>query len=170
MIYWLLPAALIVHDAEEMFTMPDWLAAHRGQLSWWLSRIGLGSFADDLPASFAQVTVAAALLLFVFLIVTAGISASPRSFAWRTLYGGLLGAFGLHGFTHIGQALMFHSYSPGVVTALVVVVPVSLYLGSTLLKRGALDRKSTMIASGVAFALIVPAVLAAMRLSRWLLA
>jgi hypothetical protein len=169
-IYWILPLAFIVHDAEEIFTMPGWIAAHRGPLSWWLSRIGLGSFVGDLPATFAQVTAAAALLLLVFVVATAGISARPRSFAWRTLYGGLLGAFGLHGFTHIGQALMFHSYSPGVVTALLVVVPVSLYLGSTLLKRGALDRKPMMIASVVVFALFVPAVFAAMRLSRWLLA
>ena len=150
--------------------MPGWVAAHRGQLSWWLSRVGLATYVDDLPTTFAQVTVATSLLLLVFLAVTAGISVRPRSFMWRTLYGGLLGAFGLHGFTHVGQALMFHSYSPGVITALLVVVPVSLYLGSTLLKRGALDRKPTIIASVVAFALFVPAVFAAMRMSRWLLA
>ena len=150
--------------------MPGWVAAHRGALSWWLSRIGLGRYVNDLPTTPAQVTAAAALLLLVFLAVTAGISARPRSFAWRTLYGGVLGAFGLHGLAHIGQALMFHSYSPGAVTALLVVVPVSFYLFSALTERGALDRKAAMIASLAVFELFVPGVLAAMRLSRWLLA
>lgn len=147
MIYWLLPLAFVVHDAEELFTMPSWFIAH------------------ERPLGLAHVAVAIALFLVIFLVITAGAWLRPRSFAWRALYGGLLGTFLLHGFIHVGQAIAFASYTPGLVTAVLVVVPASTYLWIVLLRRGAIDLKPSLAMSVLGIALFLPAVLGALWLS-----
>ena len=167
-LYWLLPVTFVVHDAEELFTMPAWVTAHQVELRSALSRIGLDAYAGSLPTTFAQAAVAIALVLVAFLVVTMGVWLRSDSFAWRTLYGGLLGAFLLHTLAHVAQALAFGGYTPGLVTALFVVAPVTIYLGISLLRRGALDLGASAVAGVVGFVLFVPGVLATLRFSRWL--
>jgi len=147
MIYWLLPLAFVVHDAEELFTMPSWFIAH------------------ERPLGAAHVALAIALFLAVFLVITAGAWLRPRSFVWRALYGGLLGTFLLHGFVHVGQAIAFASYTPGLVTAVLVVIPASAYLWIVLLRRGAIDLKPSLAMSVLGIALFLPAVIGALWLS-----
>jgi hypothetical protein len=158
-VYWLLPVAFVVHDAEELFTIPAWVVAHQAEL---------GPYAEVLPTTIAQTGVAMALLFAVFLVVTIGVWLHSDSFTWRALYGGVLGVFFIHAFTHALQAVAFRGYTPGVVTAFLVVMPASIYIGRTLLRRGALDFKASVIATLVGFVLFVPALLAAFRISRWL--
>jgi len=147
MIYWLLPLAFVVHDAEELFTMPSWFIAH------------------ERPLGAAHVALAIALFLAVFLVITAGAWLRPRSFVWRALYGGLLGTFLLHGFVYVGQAIAFASYTPGLVTAVLVVIPASAYLWIVLLRRGAIDLKPSLAMSVLGIALFLPAVIGALWLS-----
>jgi len=147
MIYWLLPLAFVVHDAEELFTMPSLFIAH------------------ERPLGAAHVALAIALFLAVFLVITAGAWLRPRSFVWRALYGGLLGTFLLHGFVHVGQAIAFASYTPGLVTAVLVVIPASAYLWIVLLRRGAIDLKPSLAMSVLGIALFLPAVIGALWLS-----
>jgi len=147
MIYWLLPLAFVVHYAEELFTMPSWFIAH------------------ERPLGAAHVALAIALFLAVFLVITAGAWLRPRSFVWRALYGGLLGTFLLHGFVHVGQAIAFASYTPGLVTAVLVVIPASAYLWIVLLRRGAIDLKPSLAMSVLGIALFLPAVIGALWLS-----
>ena len=151
MIYWLLPLAFVVHDAEEIFTMPAWFTAH------------------EHPASLGHVALAIAFFFALFIVITAGVSLRPRSFAWRALYGGLLGTFLLHGFVHVAQAIAFLAYTPGLITAVLVVLPASAYLWITLLKREAIDLKPSLLMSILGIALFLPAVLGALWLSGWLL-
>jgi hypothetical protein len=168
-LYWLLPAAFIVHDAEELFMMPAWAAAHREALRTALSRAGLGEYAPAVPAGFTHTAVAIGILLLPFLAVTAGAWRRPRSFAWRALYGGLLGTFFLHAFVHVGQAIVLRAYTPGLVTAVLVVIPASSYLGLALLRRGAIDPWPSMLAALAGIVVFIPAVLGALELSRRLL-
>ncbi len=168
-IYWLLPVAFVFHDAEELFTMPAWVFAHQQELRSLLSRIGFDGYADSLPTTLGQTGLAMALVLVVFIVVTAGVWLHPASFVWRFLYGGLLGAFLLHTLTHVGQALAFRAYTPGLVTAVLIVAPASIYIGASLLNRGALDLKASAIAAVIAFVLFPPGVLLAFGLSHWIL-
>ena len=149
--------------------MPAWVAAHEQQLRSILSRVGMENYASFLPTTFEQTGLAMALFLVVFVVVTAGASLRPDSFVWRTLYGGLLGVFLLHAITHALQAVAFHGYTPGLVTAFLVVVPASIYIGVSLLRRGALDLKASAVMAIVGLAIFPMAVLVAFRISHWLL-
>ena len=169
MVAWLLPAAFVLHDAEELFTMPGWFSEHEARIRAALSRWGLEAYAGFLPTTYAQAAIAIGIFFAIFVAVTAGMSLRPASRLWRTLYGGLLGAFLLHVLAHAGQSIAFHGYTPGLVTAFLVVAPASLYIGKTLAGRGALDPNTSAIAAIMAFAAFPFAVLAAFRLSHYVL-
>ncbi len=166
-VYWMLPAAFVLHDAEELATMPAWVESHRGRIEALLSSIGAGDVAAALPTTFAQAAIAIGCVMLVFVLVTAGVWSRPASPVWRAAYGGLLGAFFLHAFTHVAQSLVFGGYTPGVVTAVLVVAPVSVYVYRSLTRQGALDRRTTLVASVVAMLLFVPAVRLALSMAAW---
>jgi hypothetical protein len=167
-VYWALPAALVVHDAEEFLTMPAWVSSHRTEVAALLASVGAGDVSPSLPETFAQAGVAVACVLAVFLIVSAGVWSRPASAAWRVAYGGLLGAFFLHAFTHVAGSFFFGGYTPGVLTAVAVVAPGSLFIYNALARRGALAFWPTAIATVIALALFVPAALAAFSIAEWL--
>jgi len=166
--YWVFPVAFVVHDFEELLTMPAWFRAHQHELRTFLTHLGVGPFIDSFPTTFARAALAIAPFLILVCAVTAGVSLRWQSGVWRALYGGLLGAFLLHTFTHVAWAVIFRAYTPGLITAVLVVAPVSLFLCTFLLRRGAIDLKPSLVAALVALALLLPCVLSAFRLSRWL--
>ncbi len=168
--YWLFPVVFIIHDSEELLTMPAWFLAHRPDFRVFLSHFGAGSFVDSVPTTFAQTALAIGLFLILICIVTTGVWLRPNSRLWRALYGGLLGTFLLHTLTHVGQAIMFHGYTPGLVTAVLVVAPISALLGASLLRRGAIDLKPSLLVASLGLVLLLPSILGAFRLSQWLLA
>jgi len=167
-LYWVLPAAFVLHDAEELATMPAWIAAHRNDLETRLAAVGAADAAAALPTTFVQVGIAIGCMLIVFVVVTAGVWSRPLSRLWRTVYGGLLGAFFLHAFTHVLQGVVFDGYTPGVVTAVVIVAPASAFVYGALTRRGALDRGPTAVATVVVLLLFVPAVMLAFSVAAWL--
>jgi hypothetical protein len=165
---WLLPLAFLLHDGEELLTMPRWLAAHRAPLA------ELGAHAPlvrELTASLAttpvQVGIAIASLGALFVLFTAMAARPGRRRFWYFGYLALLGGFTLHALTHLAQALLFGGYVPGLVGAMVVIPPTSGYLYSRLFRAG-LQPRSAMIAAGLGLALLVPAALAAHALGRLL--
>lgn len=112
-LFWLLPLVFVVHDGEELFTMPAWLAAHRSMLD----AIAAGSpFAARIvataPTSTARAAVAIGLVFALLLVVTTGVTLG-RARAWFLAYCSLLGLLFLHVFTHVAQAVFFRSYVPG---------------------------------------------------------
>ncbi|HUR97575.1 MAG TPA: HXXEE domain-containing protein [Pyrinomonadaceae bacterium] len=167
-LYWLIPATFVIHDAEELLTMPGWVSDHKSQLTMLFGRLGLDGLADLMPSTFTRASIAIACVLIIFVVFTAGVVREPQSRMWRYLFGGLLGVFFLHGFTHIGQTVAFGTYTPGVVTAALLVIPVSAFVYRRLLAGGGLDRRHTVIATVVAAALFIPATLTAMLFAAWL--
>ena len=157
-VYWVLPAAFVVHDAEELATMPGWVGLHHGKIEALLAAFGARDAAALLPTTFARAGIAIGCMMAVFVVVTAGVWLRPASAAWRLAYGGVLGAFFLHAFTHVAQSVAFGGYTPGVATALLVVAPASAFVYRSLARRGALEPRPTLAASLVAFLLFVPAV------------
>ena len=167
-VYWTLPAALVVHDAEELLTMSAWVSSHRTEVTASLASVGAADLAALLPSTFAQAAIAIGWMVALFTIVTAGVWWRPASSAWRLAYGGLLGAFFLHAFTHVAQSVFFGGYTPGVVTAVVVVAPGSAFIYRTLAHRRALAFWPTALATLIALALFVPGVVLAFSIARWL--
>jgi hypothetical protein len=155
---WLTPLTFFAHDLEELITMPAWIAGH------WegLESLGVSKF---LPDSVPQLVSAIGILLLVFCIVTFGAVRSGMQGSWSIAYQILLGAFFLHAFTHIAQAIYFSGYTPGVVTAVVLVIPVCLYLYGKLLKSGLVTMKSAILTAVLGIVALVPVLLVILFLS-----
>ena len=155
---WLTPVTFLAHDLEELFTFRSWILQH----SKTLESIGVLRI---LPDSGSQLAIAIGILLLVFCVVTLGAVRSRMEGFWSIAYQILLGAFFLHAFTHIAQAIYFSGYTPGVVSAIVVVIPVCLYLYRKLLKMGLVNAKSAMLTAVIGIACLIPALIGILFLS-----
>lgn len=163
---WLLPLAYVVHDAEEFVTRQAWLAKHGVSLTQWMRQVlGANPIMPIQTMSEAQVLRAMAVLLLVFVGVTAAF-ATWRSPVARVMFLIVLGAFFVHGLAHVAQAVVFGGYTPGVATAIVVVIPASLLIYRQLSKAEPDSVRTTLITAGIGALLIVPAILLAVAIGR----
>jgi Protein of unknown function with HXXEE motif len=132
---WGLLAAWVVHDFEEWLTMPGFTvrAAERAQRR--LPSVPAG-FWSLVRMSRVRVT-AAILAVGVLIAVAAGYGAHTGGRS--ALYQAVLVGFGLHAIVHVGQSVAFRGYTPGVVTAVVVVAPFSWWAWQRLREAGIAD-------------------------------
>ncbi|MEU7891791.1 HXXEE domain-containing protein [Nonomuraea sp. NPDC049152] len=116
---WGLLAAWALHDAEELATMAGWARKARPRLAerfpWVPDRVWEAMDVDQ-----RHVNVAIGLMGGV---VAAAAASGPRSGFYRAA----LAAFGAHGVVHLAQAAAVRGYTPGVVTAPLVVIPYSVW-------------------------------------------
>ncbi|WP_431892923.1 HXXEE domain-containing protein [Nonomuraea sp. bgisy101] len=116
---WGLLAAWALHDAEELATMAGWARRARPRLAqrfpWVPDRVW-----DAMDVDQRHVNVAIGLMGGV---VAAAAASGPRSGFYRAA----LAAFGAHGVVHLAQAAVVRGYTPGVVTAPLVVIPYSVW-------------------------------------------
>lgn len=111
---WGLLLAWTVHDAEELLTMSRF---SRNSPKW-------------LP-EVSQAHVSTAIALMGGLVAAAS-AAGARTGGRSGLYQTVLVGFGLHSVTHVVQAVALRRYTPGLVTAPLVVAPFSLWALRTL--------------------------------------
>lgn len=166
-VLWLLPAVFVIHDGEELLTMPRWVASHRGELDR-LADLGdaAAEMVRSLPTTTAQIAPAIGLILLLFLVVTAAASIACRRGFWLYVYACLLGALTLHVFTHIAQALLFCGYVPGLVGAVGAIIPGAIYIYRRLFRAGLLTPKSAVVTALLGLALFIPGVLLAHQVGR----
>ena len=128
------PLIYLVHDLEELATARDWVGAnwHR------LPRVLVSWLGGDIDLT--HVYAVAIAIILVAMAAVAIAAASPR--ATRTM----LTVFTLcvmlrlsNALLHLGQAAFTRAYVPGLVTALLLVLPYSIWLIMRL-ERGALVR------------------------------
>jgi hypothetical protein len=135
---WLFPAAVAVHNAEEALMMPRWVHAHGGQL----------------PVAPGAAAIRGALLvltLAAFLVTALAARAGRQSF-WAYLLFGSAAAMLLNVLVpHVPATLFFRTYTPGVVTAVLVNLPVM-----TLCMHRAVREQWVSGAEAVRYAVLVP--------------
>ncbi|WP_052488093.1 HXXEE domain-containing protein [Gordoniibacillus kamchatkensis] len=126
----LFPVIFLIHDAEELVLIHDWMIGHRMEL---LDKFGiLASFTWSTPAFAA---VVAALFLLVWRISSAAARSGGTGRA-RNLYVAVLTVLFVNVFTHVGQTVLLRQYTPGVVTAVAVAFPYCLYMYVRLYRAG----------------------------------
>ena len=160
-VLWLLPAAFIVHDGEEVLTMPRWIAEH--QLA--LQRVAeLGAvpraIVANLPTTTREVAAAVCVVLVVLVMATLLAQRRPRGAALH-FYAALLGAFAGHAFSHIAGSITLREYTPGVVTAVLVIPPAGWHIYGRLCASARLTRKAALASAAVGIAAMAPLVIAA---------
>ncbi len=116
MVIWLFPLAFLVHDLEEILTMERFIRMNRERFPKLLQRVA--------PITTTQFTIGVTILFVLTMWASFLATRSPRDMNWLTI---CLAIFLLHVVTHVAQTLLLHSYTPGVITAVLVVLPYSLY-------------------------------------------
>jgi hypothetical protein len=121
---WLFPIAVTLHNAEEAIWMPGWDAGHLAQL-----RVRPPGAAEILTA-LVVFTVAA------FAVTYMSVRRGPESI-WAYLTFGYIIAMLANVFVpHVPAAIVFRGYAPGVVTAVLINLPVMSILVIRMLRKG----------------------------------
>jgi hypothetical protein len=148
----------VVHDGEELLTIVPWLRAHRAAL-------------PDIMQPLADVTtpqLALAMLVLLGGLAVAAIHGvhrarqGRRSLLFLVLAGALVG----NGLTHLGQALVFRGYTPGLITALLVVLPYGYGLGCELRAHRMLSPRVWVGFVALGIALQIPIIVGTLLLAR----
>lgn len=155
---WAAPWVFLVHDAEEIATVAPWLRNNRADLP-----AAIQPLATITTERFA---LAVGLLFLIFVACT--LHAVQRARAGHRSLPFLLavGALVANGITHLLQAAAFRGYTPGAVTAVILVIPYGIGLGDRLRTDSLISRRLwlTMIALGAVLQVpIIIGTLAAVR-------
>ena len=146
----LLPLIFLIHDGEEIVTMSAWVERNRHRLP------------DRIVALHGGRQQFSIGVLFVFLLVIAVSVVGERARSSRTalhIYLVGLSALFVNVWTHVGQSLVFRGYTPGIVTAVLVVLPYSAAVYREMARERMLDRPTLVrsLAAGLGLmALIIP--------------
>ncbi|MCM3550707.1 Uncharacterised protein [Niallia circulans] len=121
---WLFLAFFMIHDFEEIIFVEGW--AKKRYESVYQT---IPSFYKPIFRIFNGITSSqfafAVFIEFIIFIPVTYLAAEQQMFTWFLGFNVI--AF-LHVFTHVGQALLLRMYTPGVITAIIVILPYSLYL------------------------------------------
>lgn len=137
---WLFPLAVLLHNGEEAIWMPGWTGRHAAQL-------------PSLPA--AEIRIALAVLsMAAFLVTYFSVRKGPDSLPAYLLFGSVVAMLANVFIPHIPASIVFRSYTPGVVTAVAINLPVMSVLAiHAVRERWVYGRKAVMFGVGVALVL-----------------
>jgi hypothetical protein len=135
---WLFPIAVTLHNSEEAFCMPRWVSGHSGQLPFH-------------PGA-AKIRLALLLLTLAAFAVSYLSAQKGKRSVWAYLLFGYAAAVLVNVFVpHIPATLVFGEYTPGVVTAVLINLPVmSILLFKAVREQWVSGMKA------IAYALLVP--------------
>ena len=166
---WFFPLAFLIHDGEEIMTMPAWIEQNGAALAHVAALGPIGNrIVENLATTTAGVTVAVAFELGLILIATILVARNLQQGFGLYFYAAMLGAFTFHFVTHVAQAVIFGGYIPGVVSAALVIPPVSFYLYRRLFAANLLTWRSAVVSTIVGAIFLLPTILLAHYLGRTL--
>ncbi|MDT9723561.1 HXXEE domain-containing protein [Xylanibacillus composti] len=138
---WLFLAAFMLHDFEEIIRIEPWFRKHRNVI---FARVPAWFHKDLQP--FSRMTssqfAVAVCVEFVIFIPCTYLAAEKGMYL---MFLGFNTVMLLHVFTHVGQALFVRMLTPGVITAVAVVLPYSLYLFYRLLNENLVSLSDILI-------------------------
>ena len=138
-VIWLFPIIFIFHDLEEIITIESSMKAsnNRSPNSTFVHLII--NMRGKLGSTAVQLSVSATWILLIIsftTVMTAHFGLNGGSFL---LYTAILNLFILQAFMHIVQSLFFKGYTPGILTALFLLIPYSLIAYDSLFESGLID-------------------------------
>src|SRR4051812_6119208 len=123
-----LPIAFLLHDLEELFTVRRWMEANPHRVAPFIR--------DNVPLDNATLLEAFAVFFGVYLLAVIALLRNPRSRAAGVILAVLIMARLTNGVAHVAQGIVFSGYTPGLITAIVLEIPVAVYAVRELEKRG----------------------------------
>ena len=156
---WLFPIAFILHDFEELILFEPWLKKNADFI---MDRVKgrVPAFAEKQINAITQKTTTQfalpILLIFTLTWVSSLLAAEYGSYSFFLAASSL---FFLHGFMHIGQALLLRKYIPAVITSVLVVIPYGMVLFWNLLNTGIINVPELLVFFLIAIVIGIPFIL-----------
>ncbi|GAB2687642.1 hypothetical protein GCM10027018_07820 [Paenibacillus thermoaerophilus] len=159
---WLLPAAFLIHDLEEIVTTEKWLRKLKDQPR--IAENRMFDWEKNITFQFAL----AVLLLGSILLPVTWLTANhfENSGNLHPLFVGINAILFLDGLKHVGYTFMLKKYTPGFVTAGLVEIPFTAYALYRFYGAGKLDLAAAGISMAVELPLVVFLVWAGLTLGR----
>jgi uncharacterized protein with HXXEE motif len=145
-------AVVAAHNAEEAITIPTWLPPRLHELE---TRFGVRPPITDPHLFYVSVTVATIVPAVWVLLASRAAPRSRASYSILVLYG-LFAANAL--VPHVVGALMLRGYVPGVITAVTLVIPFTIWLCRRAVIGKWASRWGMMVALVIAAIVYAPAV------------
>ncbi len=135
----LTPAIFLVHDAEEILTIESWLQANLPEMERWIGRFTWQQkMLNSHKVNTLQFSIAVLIIFTILLAVTLPVARKPQKGRQADLFLICFAMLYLHAFVHIGQAVMLRRYTPGVLTAVLVLLPFGHAMNRVLKSEGLL--------------------------------
>lgn len=156
------PAIFLLHDAEEILTVERFWQENQ-------DRIPLPTaIKERLEVTTSQMAASVAVI-FVLGCMTSYLAAgSARGAKWINLFTTVASIRFVNVFFHLLQTLMLRRYTPGIVTAPIVVAPCVLYIFHRLHKAGLISKHNLFQCMGIGAILHTPVVIGAQTAGRLL--
>ncbi|RNB52884.1 HXXEE domain-containing protein [Brevibacillus gelatini] len=133
---WLLLVVFVFHDLEEIITVERWLGQKRAQVLHALPGRLQKLMEPSLAMNTAQFAVAVTCIFAVLVAAVVLAAATLPLGTYLPFFLVCLHVMFLHVFTHIGHTIVLRAYTPGVVTAVILVLPYSVYTYVRLFEAG----------------------------------
>jgi hypothetical protein len=162
---WLFPLFFLIHDLEEILTVESFMAKKRDKVISMLPK-RVGQFVlKQFSMTTKQFTVAVGVIfVFVMLGTILGIEAISNGKA-PVWFLAVNIVFFVHVFTHAGQSVIMHGYTPGVISAVVLTLPYSWYAFHRLFQVGLVDWNGILVSAPFSL-LIIPVTIIAHTMGR----
>lgn len=161
---WLLPVGYMLHDLEEIVIWRAWMGRNAPALMARLPIRLAGRIGPLIQTGTPQISLA---IFFLFALIVAACAAAVwwGITAPMILFGTL---FVLHGFGHIGQTVALRTYTPGIITTVLVVLPFGALFFPSVLAAGLADVPGLVVYGVLGLVLMMPLILGAQALAGWL--
>lgn len=155
-ILWLLFISWLVHDLEEILLFTRFDPQSDPRLVRIVERRPLVKrIVRNRSTNQSENSLAISLMGLLILGATAIGYFKPDS-AGMMIYGIFLGGYFLHALSHLAQTILLRKYTPGVVTALTVVLPASILIYDTVGKDELLSVEEILITAAIGLVVFVP--------------
>ncbi|MDQ6597604.1 HXXEE domain-containing protein [Bacillus salipaludis] len=138
-VIWFFPIIFMFHVLEEIITLDSFMAKFKNNVP----RSFLAKFAFKvkkmLGTKSTQFSISVAWILLIITFITFKTAFHLPMGGNFLLFIAVLNIFFLQAFSHIGQTFILRVYTPGVITAFIIVIPYSLLTYSCLFELGLID-------------------------------
>lgn len=126
-VIWLFPVIFMFHDLEEIITIESFMTKYKNKIpKTFFAKLAL-IVKKKLGAKSAQVSITVTWILLIITFITFMTAYLLPIGGNFLLFTATLNVFFLQAFSHIAQTIIFRGYTPGVITALFMVIPYSLF-------------------------------------------
>lgn len=127
-VLWLLFISWVFHDLEELFLFAKFDYNQDNKIELASKKIPiLKQLSKNIATDQKEINIAISIMGFLILTASAAGYFDPKGIGFL-IYEVFLGGYFLHTFTHIGQSIVFRKYTPGVISAVLSVFPVSTFI------------------------------------------